>query len=148
MRSPILPLLNEQQIRLDLDARDATEAIRAVAALLHGNPAVIDARQLCEDVIAREQVNTTALSHGFALPHARTKAVSDIVLAVGRSHAGVSFGSGPAPVRLIFLLGTPPQMISQYLGVVGGLARLLKDDAVRQCLLDAESPEEFIAALG
>lgn len=134
-------------MQLDLQARDAEQAIRSMTGLLRANPAVLNVEQLCEDILAREQVNTTALGQGFALPHARTKAVSGLVLAVGRCRQGIPFGAGDRPAQLIFLIGTPPQMITQYLGLMGHLARLLKDGHRRQSLLDAENVEHFLAAL-
>jgi mannitol/fructose-specific phosphotransferase system IIA component (Ntr-type) len=145
--SLISALLHEGQIQLELRAGDAPEAIRTIAGLLRGNPAVLDPGQLCADVLAREEVGTTVLSRGFALPHARTKAVSNLVLAIGRCRAGVPFGPTAQKAQLIFMIGTPPQMIAQYLELVGQLARRLKDDVLRQCLLDAERAEEFIAVL-
>ena len=49
------------------------------------------------------------------------------------------------PVRFIFLVGTPKRMVTDYLRIVGSLARCMKDDDFRQKLLDAATPEEFIA---
>ena len=47
-------------------------------------------------------------------------------------------------MRLIFLIGTPKQMVTDYLRVVGNLARLLRQDDLRQRLLDAPDPASFI----
>jgi mannitol/fructose-specific phosphotransferase system IIA component (Ntr-type) len=50
-------------------------------------------------------------------------------------------------VKLIFVIGTPKRMVTDYLSVVGGLARLLKDPATRDSLMAATSTDDFIAAL-
>jgi mannitol/fructose-specific phosphotransferase system IIA component (Ntr-type) len=139
--------LRANQIELHLQAADSAAAIRTLTTRLLGHPAVLDSNQLFEEVLAREQLSSTALTHGVAVPHARTKAVNEIVLAVGRSLSPIPFGTDKRPVQLIFMIGTPPDQIVSYLAVVGNLARLLKDAAIRQRLLETESVEAFIAAL-
>jgi mannitol/fructose-specific phosphotransferase system IIA component (Ntr-type) len=83
----------------------------------------------------------------IALPHARTELVDKIVLGIGRSASGVPFGPKGERARLIFLIGVPQRLVSDYLVCVGALARLLKDAEVRQRLLTATTPAEFLDAL-
>lgn len=143
MPSNLAGLLHAPQVQLDLKAREPEPAIREIGELLRLHPGVIDVEALCAEVLAREKVCSTAHARGFALPHARTKLVREIVLGVGRSREGVFFPGAPAPVRLIFLIGTPPEAIGEYLGVVSTLVRRLKDETLCQFLLEAESVEEF-----
>jgi mannitol/fructose-specific phosphotransferase system IIA component (Ntr-type) len=70
-----------------------------------------------------------------------------MVLAVGRSTQGVWFENSGQSVKLIFVIGTPKRMVTDYLSVVGGLARLLKDATTREKLISAPNVEEFIATL-
>jgi mannitol/fructose-specific phosphotransferase system IIA component (Ntr-type) len=147
MAQTIGALLRANQIDLHLQAADSVAAIRTLTSRLSGNPDVLDPNQLFEEVLAREQLSCTALTHGVAVPHARTNAVKDIVVAVGRSHGPIAFGAEQKPVQLIFLIGTPPEQIVSYLAVVGHLARMLKDSSVRRRLLETEAAETFIAAL-
>jgi mannitol/fructose-specific phosphotransferase system IIA component (Ntr-type) len=70
-----------------------------------------------------------------------------MVLAVGRSPQGVWFENSGQTVKLIFVIGTPKRMVTDYLSVVGGLARLLKESSTRDQLLAATTTDEFIAAL-
>ena len=51
------------------------------------------------------------------------------------------------PVRLVFLIGTPKRMVTEYLRVVGDLARLLRQDALRAQLLTAPDAARFIQLL-
>jgi mannitol/fructose-specific phosphotransferase system IIA component (Ntr-type) len=147
MAQTIGALLRANQIDLHLHAHDSVEAIRALTVGLALHPGVVDSRQLFEEVVSREQLSCTALAHGVAVPHARTKAVKELVLAVGRSSAPIAFGTDKRPVQLIFLIGTPPDQIVNYLAVVGNLARLLKNEATRKRLLETSNVDEFIAAL-
>ena len=70
-----------------------------------------------------------------------------MVLAVGRSTQGIWFENSSQNVKLIFVIGTPKRMVTDYLSVVGGLARLLKDASTREALLTVQGVDEFIATL-
>jgi mannitol/fructose-specific phosphotransferase system IIA component (Ntr-type) len=82
-----------------------------------------------------------------ALPHARTAAVDEILVAAGRSEKGIQFSSLKDPVRLIFVVATPRSQISGYLATVGALARMLRDAARLDQLLRCGTPSEFAALL-
>ena len=144
----VAALIRPEAVCLNLQAQAKLPALREVAALLEGAPAVPDHQALLCEILAREQAGNTALGHGVAMPHARTDLCREIVIAVGRSMAGVDYESADGqPVQLIFLIGTPLQEVTEYLRVVGMLARLLAREPVRQQLLQASSVADFIAAL-
>ena len=143
--SKIAGLLSPEKIRLELQATQKTAALREVAELLAHNQCVGDFEAFFIEILQRERVSNTALGHDVAIPHARTDQCSDILVAVGRSTQGIDFEAKDGqPVRLIFLIGTPKQMVTDYLRVVGNLARLLRQDSLRQHLLDAPDTAEFI----
>ncbi len=146
--SKISALLGVEKINLDLQATAKTEALREVAQLLQQSHSVLNFEAFFNEIIERERVSNTALGHDVAIPHARTDQCSDIVIAVGRSQQGVDFESKDGqPVRLIFLIGTPKQMVTDYLRVVGNLARLLRQDDLRQRLLTAPDAASFIQTI-
>ena len=143
--SKIASLLSPETIKLDLQAKEKNAALREVAGLLAQSSCVGDFEAFFQEILQRERVSNTALGHDVAIPHARTDQCSDILVAVGRSRDGVEFEAKDGqPVRLIFLIGTPKQMVTDYLRVVGNLARLLRQDDLRQRLLEAPDPATFI----
>ena len=73
--------------------------------------------------------------------------MKQIVLAVGRSEAGIPFDASGEIVRLFFVLGTPKIKPGDYLAVVSALCKILKDPADRATFLTAPTPEAFIAAI-
>lgn len=144
----VAALVRPEAVCLDLQARTQTPALREVAALLGANPAVPDLAAFLGEILAREASGNTALGHGIAMPHARTDLCREIVIAVGRSAGGIDYGAADGqPVRLVFLIGTPMPQVTEYLRVVGALARLLAREPVRQRLLAADNAMSFIAAL-
>ena len=100
-----------------------------------------------EQVFAREQTHPSVVESGVVFPHARTDLVDEIVIGVGRSRAGVPFGENQQRAHLIFVIGVPERLLSDYLVCVGTLARLGKNETIRSRLLDAKTPREFIDAL-
>jgi mannitol/fructose-specific phosphotransferase system IIA component (Ntr-type) len=145
MASIAAQLLQPGRITLGIAATEKNEAILEVAQLLKGDSDVPDFDCLCRELLAREAMKSTAAGYGVAFPHARCNAVKEIVIAAGRSIAGVAFGA--ELVKFIFVIGTPREKASDYLIAVGTLARLLRNDKTRAALADAKTPEEFIQAL-
>ena len=144
----VASLLKPENIKLSLDARQKSEALREVAELLAQSKCIANFDAFFQEILERERVSNTALGHDVAIPHARTEQCTEILIAVGRSPEGIDFEAKEnTPVRLIFLIGTPKQMVTDYLRVVGNLARLLRHDQVRQELLEAPDAASFIKAI-
>jgi mannitol/fructose-specific phosphotransferase system IIA component (Ntr-type) len=143
-------LLTEQQVTLRLRSRKPANAIREIVDVLASD---ISGRKIAkpeaflEQVFARERKHPSVVEDGVVFPHARTDLVDEIVLGVGRSRAGIPFGENQQRAHLIFVIGVPERMLSDYLVCVGTLARLGKDEMIRSRLLNAETPREFIEAL-
>ena len=143
-------LLTEQQVILRLRSRKSVNAIREIVDVLASD---ISGRKIAkpeaflEVVLAREQVHPSMVEDGVVFPHARTDLVDEIVLGVGRSRAGIPFGENQQRAHLIFVIGVPERMLSDYLVCVGTLARMVKDETIRSRLLNAETSREFIDAL-
>jgi mannitol/fructose-specific phosphotransferase system IIA component (Ntr-type) len=143
----ISSLLKPDQIKLELDQTKRCNAINEVAQLLQTNPHVTNFAGFYEELLARERIESTCLGNEIAFPHARTDSLKGMVLAIGRSPQGVWFENSSQIVKLIFVIGTPKRMVTDYLSVVGGLARLLKDPATREQLVASTTVDDFIATL-
>ena len=144
----VAALLAPEAVSLDLQGREKGAALREVAGRLRGNPAVPDLEGFFAEILAREATGSTAMGHGVAVPHARTDRCRDIVMAAGRHSEGLAYGAPDGqPIRLIFLIGTPRQRVTEYLRVVGALVRILGREDVRQSLLAATDAAAFIEAI-
>ena len=149
---PIAPadLLHEQQVILRLRSRKPANAIREIVDVLASD---ISGRKIdkpeafLEQVLAREQTHASVVENSVAFPHVRTDLVDEIVIGIGRSRAGIPFGENQQRAHLIFVIGVPERLLSDYLVCVGTLARLVKDETIRSKLLNARTPHEFVEAL-
>jgi mannitol/fructose-specific phosphotransferase system IIA component (Ntr-type) len=140
-------LLHEKQVILRLRSRKPANAIREIMQILARTGKIANPEAFLEQVLAREQMHPSVVENGVVFPHARTDLVNEIVVGVGRSRAGIPFGENQQRAHLIFVIGVPERLVSDYLVCVGTLARLVKDDAIRSTLLEAETSREFIDAL-
>ena len=140
-------LLDEKQVILRLYSRKLQNALREIIQVLAQNGKIDDADGFFEQVLAREQVHPSVVENGVAFPHARTDLVDEIVIGIGRSRAGIPIGADQRRARLIFVIGVPERLLNDYLICVGMLVRLVKNDAIRSRLLQAETPGEFIDVL-
>jgi mannitol/fructose-specific phosphotransferase system IIA component (Ntr-type) len=140
-------LLSPLTIQLHL-AGAAKEAVLAELVEhvpeLHGQP---EARlKLLRALLEREQLHSTGLGDGIALPHARNALVGLVnqpSLVFGRSPAGVDYGAIDCqPTHLFFLLIAPT--VTQHLAMLARISRLLRDAALRNGLMQAQRPEDVI----
>lgn len=139
-----------ERVKLDLTAKDKDALLRELTAL------VIDPKKekrladtLLKALKAREDLCSTSIGEGVAIPHARNAVVGLVErpsIAYGRSRAGVRFGAVDGkPVHHFFLLCAPN--VREHLQLLARLARLSNEPEVRAKLLAAESSEQVIATL-
>ena len=147
MSIALADLVDSRQIVLHLRARTRAEALREIVDLLVAGGKIDNAEKFLEQLQAREAINSTYGADGVAFPHARTKLVGEIILGIGRSEMGIPWTDKGEVAHLIFLIAVPERLISDYLVVVGAIARTTKDPPLRTLLLHAENVEEFIGTL-
>ena len=137
-------------IELNLRGAQRDEVLRELVDKI---PAIVqrpESRQtLLRALQEREQLCSTGIGDGIALPHARNALVGLVdqtVIVFGRHPAGIPFGAiDDVPARLFFLLVAPT--VNQHLQVLARLSRLLRDPKLRQNLLRAERPDKVIALI-
>ena len=129
---------------LDVATRD--EAIDALIALLHKNGEIEDLDAFRRAILHREQLVSTGIGMGVAVPHAKMKEFSDFFIAVGiQQKKGVDWNAlDKVPVRLIFLIGGPEDKQTEYLQILSMLTAAIKDVDLRKELLKASDTEEVI----
>jgi mannitol/fructose-specific phosphotransferase system IIA component (Ntr-type) len=147
MAIALAELIDPKQIALNLRARTQSDGMREIVDLLVANGRIDNAERFLNKLQERERTNSTYAADGVAFPHARTKLVEEILLAIGRSEAGIPWTGKGEVAHLIFLITVPERLISDYLVVVGAIARITKDPPLRTLLLHAETVDDFIATM-
>ena len=147
MSIALADLIDPKHIALNLRARTQANAMSEITDLLVANGKIDNAERFLNKLQERERTNSTYAGDGVAFPHARTKLVEQIVVGVGRSEAGISWTGKGEIAHLIFLIAVPERLVSDYLVVVGAIARITRDRPLRTLLLHAENVDDFIATL-
>jgi mannitol/fructose-specific phosphotransferase system IIA component (Ntr-type) len=140
-------LLKKEHVDLALKATTQIDALREIIALLAASREITEPEKFLEEVRAREEKSSTLTEHSVAFPHARTELVDRIVLGIGRSENGIPWNANRDRAHFIFVIGVPQRMLNDYLVVIGTIARVTNDRALRTLLLHAESVDEFIETM-
>lgn len=141
----ILDFLCREAIIADLEARGKKEAITELVDLLVKAKKLKDSQEIVKILMEREQLGSTGIGQGVAIPHGKTEMVNEIIAAFGISKKGIEFDAlDGEPVYLIFLLLAPVEAAGTHLKALAKISRLLKDKFFRQNLREAKNPEEVI----
>ena len=128
-----------------LQARSRAEAVAelaSVAATLCG----MEAGEISDGAMLREQLMPTGIGNGIAVPHTRMRGVSEPVIAVGLSAAGIDFDSPDGrPAHVILLIITPAHDDGIQLEILADIAKVFRDEEIRNKLAGVESYTEFLA---
>lgn len=144
---PISEILTSPHINLALAAKEQTTGVDEVLSQLHGDPRVLDWDSLRQAIIGRNAPAISCGQCGISIAHGRTNAVQSLVMAAGRSAEGLVSPDITERIRLVFVAGIPAAFHSEYLRVVGAIARLCHDKALLNELLSVQDPEMFVALL-
>jgi mannitol/fructose-specific phosphotransferase system IIA component (Ntr-type) len=143
-------ILSPATINLDLKSADRDSVL---GELVNQIPQLADrpeARQtLLRALHEREELHSTGIGDGIALPHSRNALVGLVdkpVMVFGRHATGIPYGAiDSVPARLFFLLVAPT--VTQHLTILARLSRLLRDPKLRQGLLAADTPEKVLTLI-
>ncbi|PIS02393.1 MAG: PTS sugar transporter subunit IIA [Chlamydiae bacterium CG10_big_fil_rev_8_21_14_0_10_42_34] len=130
---------------LDVDTRD--EAILALIDLLEKEEHLPDREMFTKAIFDREELVSTGIGMGVAVPHAKLKDFTDFFIVVGvQQKKGLEWNAlDKAPVRLIFMIGGPEDKQTEYLQILSLLTSAIRDVDLRKKLLAAQSTEEAFA---
>lgn len=134
-------------VDLDLKGETKDEILKALIALLS-----LDEKSsgiLFKMLKRRENLGSTGIGRGIAIPHCRSLVVSRLRVAFGRKPQGIDFKAiDNKPVYNFFLIVAPPLEVSnQYLPVLGKIAQFAKEPVVPDRLGAIDSPDAFLALL-
>lgn len=142
--SNLLPLSN---VELDVDAQDKRAALQCAARLFHESQGVSESR-IFDCLIAREDLGSTGLGKGVAIPHGRLRGLKRAAAAILRLEHPIAFDSPDGmPVRLMVILLVPEHATQQHLQILSELAQMLSDPSMREQLLAAGQPAALLATV-
>ena len=125
------------------------DALLSLAESLGAAPQVKNSQELYAEIIKREELMSTAIGCGIAIPHVRLASVTDLVVALGISKTDIiDFQPlDDEPVRLLFMIAAAYNQHSYYLQTLSFFSSRFKQQTLRHRLLNAENPREAYALL-
>jgi len=143
-------LFSPASVNLNLKSLDRESVLEELVTQIPELKNQAEARQtLLRALHEREQLHSTGIGDGIALPHARNALVGLVdhpIIVFGRHPEGIAYGAiDSVPARLFFLLIAPT--VTQHLAMLARLSRLLRDPRLRQSLLVADKPQQVLSLI-
>lgn len=136
----ISDILTEQLVATGLPGSSKDDILDAMVALVASSPRVLDRDRVRQAILDREKIMSTGVGNGFAIPHGKTDAVSDIVAAFAVTAEPIDYQSlDEKPVRLVFLLVGKDSMVGPHIKLLSRISRLMNREEFRRRLLEAPS---------
>jgi fructose-specific phosphotransferase system IIA component len=133
----IADILTESNVRVNIPGTTKDEILSAMIELAAASPNVVDKEKMRNAILEREKIMSTGVGSGFAIPHGKTDAVSNIVAAFGITERPIDYQSlDEQPVRLVFLLVGRDTMVGPHIKLLSRISRLMNKDEFRKRLLE------------
>jgi fructose-specific phosphotransferase system IIA component len=141
----ISDILTDDMVVTGLEGGGKEEIINAMIDLVARSPKVLDAERVRNAIFEREKIMSTGVGNGFAIPHGKTDAVSDIVAAFAVTAEPIDYESlDEKPVRLVFLLVGRDNMVGPHIKLLSRISRLMNKEDFRRRLMELDTPQAIL----
>lgn len=138
-------LLDPALVKVDIKATLLADVIKELLGLISAKNPGFDMKEVLNAVLARETLSSTAIGNGFAIPHARTDEVDDLIIAVGLCKQGLKLKSPDKKAVQVFILILTPKSVPRYfLQTLSAVATFAKTPNVVANLIKAKDSNEVI----
>ncbi|UCC11733.1 MAG: PTS sugar transporter subunit IIA [candidate division WOR-3 bacterium] len=139
-------LLSKERINLSLKTGQKNKVIEELVYMIKEGT---DAELIVSTLLKREELGSTGIGKGIAIPHCRSLAVDKLEIAVGKTQKPINFNAiDKKPVSLVFLIIAPPQDPgNQYLITLGKIVQIAKELTKKKLIQKLKSPDEFISLI-
>ena len=138
--------VKSESIKAGLSSSDKEGVIRELVSSLVDNNSIPGDEQesIIQAILKREELGSTGIGRGIAVPHTKHPSVDQLVGTVGVSADGVEFMSlDGEKVQLFFLLISPPDRPGDHLRALENISRQLQDETFCRFLKQSKSPEDI-----
>lgn len=140
----IIDLLDEKSIKLNLESKNKSEVIEELVDLVANSGNLNDKENYKKAILAREEMSTTGIGEGVAIPHAKTTSVTKACIAAAVSKEGIDYESFDGSLsNLFFMIAAPDGANNTHLEVLSRLSTILMDEDFRNKLINSTSAREF-----
>jgi len=138
-------LLSSDCILIRPDVKKKDSLIKMLIERLEAAGKTNNTKLLFKDIMDREELSSTGLDYGCAVPHAHSTAVEQTTIAAALLTNGIDFNAQDGyPAKLIFLIVGPKNQTGLHLKLLSKMARILNDQEFREILLNVNTEKDFI----
>jgi fructose-specific phosphotransferase system IIA component len=138
-------LFQSESVILDIEPREKAQLLESILGCLNERKMIHDFDQALRDVLERENVMSTGIGNGVAIPHAYTDGVDRLVACFVRASSGVDFAAlDGKDVDLFFLILGPKAGRRNHIKVLAKISRLLNHEEFRDALRTAEHEDNVL----
>lgn len=130
-------------INLDLKSKNKISLLKEMFKGMEDHKDILDKEKLFEALVKREELGSTGIGKGVAIPHAKNENVKNIIISIGVLKEGIDYQSiDGEKVNLVFMFFSPIDLNHEYLTTLAKISRYIKEDEFRNSILNAKSKEE------
>lgn len=139
----ITEFLDRKGIKVNLESTEKEDALKELVDVLAGVKDIGDKKAILRALVERENLGSTGIGQGIAIPHGKTDRVRELVAVLGLSRKGVNFDSLDGElVYIFFLLVAPKETAGPHLKALAQISRLLRDSYFCELLKRCKTSEE------
>lgn len=141
----ISDILSVSSISLNCVFEEKNELLNALIELATNSNRIIDVELVSKAVFEREDVMSTGVGKGIAIPHAKTESIRSTIAALVTLEEGIDYKSlDKKPVNIAILLLSEPVNIGNHLRLLSQISKLLNNESLRERIIDAKSNEQVL----
>ncbi|EEX91911.1 PTS system, fructose-specific IIABC component [Vibrio orientalis CIP 102891 = ATCC 33934] len=144
----ITKLINENLIKLELQATSKQEVFEELIEVLHQQGRISNKADFLADIQKREAEGNTGFEDGIAIPHAKSATVIEPAVVIGIHKAGIEYGADDGqPSKLFFMIASPDGGDNHHIEVLAELSSKLIEDGFVESFINATSPQQALELL-
>jgi Kef-type K+ transport system membrane component KefB/mannitol/fructose-specific phosphotransferase system IIA component (Ntr-type) len=141
-REELLSLITTECTSIALKGETKEEIINELVNMLSAQGKILDKEMVLQDIWKREEIMSTVMENGIAMPHAKTDGTDDLSVAVGIKKEGIDLKAEDGGKTWLFILSIAPKKnTSPYLEFLATIGTLLTDEPTRNAVHNAPTPE-------
>ncbi len=144
----LMDFIVKDAVIVNLQGKEKKDVLNEMVDALVKTKKISGKDKVVKILMDREELGSTGIGSGVAIPHGKTDEVDNVVISLASSKQGIEFESlDGEPVYLVFLLLAPVESTGVHLKALAKISRILKDKHFRQSLRDAKTAEEALKIL-
>ena len=141
--------LSPERVLAHIESNNKKDALKEIAEFVANveKDESLTSKHLLNAIMDREELGSTGIGDGVAIPHAKIHGLKNLCACFARSQTGVNFDSiDSEPVRLIFMLLVPENSAGMHLKALARISRVLKEPGFREQLIHANDSQALYDA--